>query len=187
MNPYNKGVIENFKEIFCTSIPASKNNFRAKVPKEPEIPARMVGGGFVSPAPGKDTDDLGTGRRKLVWDEAQGDGYERRLSIEDNVEEKDGEFSDVSPYSSRSVAVEGRREGTATATGTGTVRTTVHPRRSSWGRKSGSWEIPPEVIAMAAVAGGSDRVSLGSATTVTTPTSRTTLLHTTSPSLNSTL
>ncbi|XP_058733616.1 probable protein S-acyltransferase 7 [Vicia villosa] len=33
---YNKGVIENFKEVFLSSIPPSKNNFRSKVsiPKE---------------------------------------------------------------------------------------------------------------------------------------------------------
>ncbi|OIW17784.1 hypothetical protein TanjilG_06469 [Lupinus angustifolius] len=36
-NPYNKGILENFKQVFCTSIPPSKNNFRSMVPipKEP--------------------------------------------------------------------------------------------------------------------------------------------------------
>ncbi|TKY60555.1 S-acyltransferase 7 [Spatholobus suberectus] len=33
-NPYNRGIINNFKEIFCTRIPPSKNNFRSKVPRE---------------------------------------------------------------------------------------------------------------------------------------------------------
>ncbi|KAL0344166.1 UNVERIFIED_CONTAM: putative protein S-acyltransferase 7 [Sesamum angustifolium] len=48
-NPYNKGILENFKEIFCGPTPPSKNNFRAKVPREPALPGRSVAGGFVSP------------------------------------------------------------------------------------------------------------------------------------------
>ena len=43
-NPYNKGVIQNFMEIFCTSTPSSKNNFRAKVPRETGFPPARSGG-----------------------------------------------------------------------------------------------------------------------------------------------
>ncbi|KZV54240.1 Glyoxal oxidase-related protein [Dorcoceras hygrometricum] len=32
-NPYNRGIVGNFLEVFCSSIPTSKNDFRAKVPK----------------------------------------------------------------------------------------------------------------------------------------------------------
>ncbi|XP_061360899.1 probable protein S-acyltransferase 5 [Gastrolobium bilobum] len=44
-NPYNKGVVENFKEIFCSVIPPSKINFRSKVPipKEPLDSSRRKG------------------------------------------------------------------------------------------------------------------------------------------------
>ncbi|TKY73686.1 S-acyltransferase 7 [Spatholobus suberectus] len=37
VNPYDNGVAENFKEIFCSVIPPSKNKFRSKIPipKEP--------------------------------------------------------------------------------------------------------------------------------------------------------
>ncbi|RDX73955.1 putative protein S-acyltransferase 7, partial [Mucuna pruriens] len=37
VNPYDKGVAENFKEIFFSAIPPSRNNFRSKIPipKEP--------------------------------------------------------------------------------------------------------------------------------------------------------
>ncbi|RVW52677.1 putative protein S-acyltransferase 7 [Vitis vinifera] len=141
-NPYNKGVIENFMEIFCTSIPSSKNNFRAKVPKEPEIPARTVGGGFVSPILGKDAADIEMGR-KPFWEEAavEAGEYERQLSNDDGVD-KDGEFTDVSPYSSRALHAEGT-EGPGA----------LHHRRSSRGRASGSWDISPEVIAMVAEVG----------------------------------
>lgn len=34
------------------------------------------------------------------------------------------------------------------------TRSGIHPRRSSWGRKSGSWEITPDIIALAAGVGG---------------------------------
>ncbi|KAG5029914.1 hypothetical protein JHK82_013506 [Glycine max] len=34
-NPYNRGMVNNFKEVFCTRIPPSKNNFRSKVLREP--------------------------------------------------------------------------------------------------------------------------------------------------------
>ncbi|CAL0330078.1 unnamed protein product [Lupinus luteus] len=36
-NPYNRGILENFRQVFCTSIPPSKNHFRSMVPipKEP--------------------------------------------------------------------------------------------------------------------------------------------------------
>ncbi|KAK7399263.1 hypothetical protein VNO78_10443 [Psophocarpus tetragonolobus] len=34
-NPFDRGIINNFKEIFCTRIPPSKFNFRAKVPRTP--------------------------------------------------------------------------------------------------------------------------------------------------------
>ncbi|CAJ1975108.1 unnamed protein product [Sphenostylis stenocarpa] len=36
-NPYDRGVAENFREIFCSGIPQSKNKFRSKIPipKEP--------------------------------------------------------------------------------------------------------------------------------------------------------
>ncbi|KAK7316843.1 hypothetical protein RJT34_00598 [Clitoria ternatea] len=37
VNPYNKGVAANFKEIFCSAIPPSKNKFRAKIPLPKEL------------------------------------------------------------------------------------------------------------------------------------------------------
>ncbi|KAH1255166.1 Protein S-acyltransferase 8 [Glycine max] len=41
-NPYNKGVAANFREIFCSCIPPSKNNVRSKIPipKEPSDSSR---------------------------------------------------------------------------------------------------------------------------------------------------
>lgn len=144
-NPYNKGVVNNFKEIFCISIPSSKNDFRAMVPNEPALPARSVGGGFMNQTLGKPTDDIEMGR-KAVWEMNAGmDDSDNQLN-NDRVSIKDGELSPE-------------------------IRTTVddtvdragmhHPRRSSWGRKSGSWEMSPEVLALAARVGEANRAGEG--------------------------
>ncbi|KAE9588870.1 hypothetical protein Lal_00012685 [Lupinus albus] len=156
-NPYNKGVLDNFKEIFCTGIPPSKNNFRAMVPNEPALPARSVGGGFMNRSMGKPEDDIEMGR-KAVW-EGMGTGIdhsEGQLN-NDRVAVKEGDLGELSPE----------------------IRTTVdersgmHPRRSSWGRKSGSWEMSPEVLALAARVGEPNRVGGGSSSNLTNENSHT--------------
>ncbi|KAK9221852.1 hypothetical protein WN944_010282 [Citrus x changshan-huyou] len=136
-NPYNKGVVDNFKEIFCSSIPPSKNNFRAMVPREPALPTRSVGGGFMSPNMGKAGDDIEMGR-KTVWGDVGpgGDLTEGQLPNNDRINVKDGELAELSP-DIRTTVEEGDRVG-------------IHPRRSSWGRKSGSWDMSPELTALAA-------------------------------------
>lgn len=154
-NPYNKGMVENFEEIFCSSIPMSKNNFRAKVPREPALPTRPIGGGFMSPNMGKAVDDIEMGR-KTVWGDmgAMADHGEGQLANNDRLNIKDGELGEVSP-DIRTAVEEGDRGG-------------IHPRRSSWGRKSGSWEMSPEVLALAARVGEPNRVAGSSSGSLTT-------------------
>ncbi|XP_031277291.1 probable protein S-acyltransferase 7 [Pistacia vera] len=150
-NPYNKGIIENFKEAFFTSIPPSKNNFRAKIFKEPAIQSRRVSSGFVSPNIRKPVTaaDIEMGR-KPVWEESvegESDDNGRRDNNADGLH-KLGGSADISPDLSRILppdSIEGRG--------------ITHPRRSSWGRKSGSWEISPESLASAI--GESKRVTDG--------------------------
>uniref|UniRef100_A0A5B7BT14 S-acyltransferase n=1 Tax=Davidia involucrata TaxID=16924 RepID=A0A5B7BT14_DAVIN len=154
-NPYNKGVIENFKEIFFTSIPLSKNKFRAKVPKEPEIPPRMVGGGIVGPNMEKTMSDIEMGR-KPVWDDIANNESEFEIRDDEGLD-KDGEFADESQDLSRTLPSEGT-EG----------RGAPHPRRSSWGRRSGSWDISPEVLAAASGVGDSNRITGVSSGNLTT-------------------
>ncbi|XAR58311.1 Protein S-acyltransferase [Bertholletia excelsa] len=159
-NPYNKGVVQNFQEIFCTSIPPSKNNFRAKVPKDPGLPGRSVGGGFVSPNMGKAVDGIEMGR-KAVWGDvgAELDHCEGQLSGSEGINVKDGGLGEVSP-DIRTTVDEGDRAA-------------MHPRRSSWGRKSGSWEMSPEVLALASRMGEQNRAggsSSSSSLTTTRPT-----------------
>ena len=143
-NPHNKGVVNNFKETFCSAIPPSKNDFRAMVHREPPLPPRSVAGGFMSPNMGKASDDIEMGR-KAVWadmgsamSEHGGDGKDgnnERLHV------KDGELGELSPDVRTTVDEQSDRPS-------------MHPRRSSWGRKSGSWDMSPEVMALAARVGG---------------------------------
>ncbi|OMO88012.1 putative S-acyltransferase [Corchorus capsularis] len=134
-NPYNRGVIKNLMEVFCTSIPPSKSNFREKIPREPAIPPRTVHGGFISPNKGKVDGDIEMGS-KPVWNEALGEmsDYERQFSS-DSLD-KDNGLPDVSPDLSRILPPENTE-------GRGVMN---HPRRSSWGRNSERWEISPEIL-----------------------------------------
>ncbi|XP_056169916.1 probable protein S-acyltransferase 7 [Syzygium oleosum] len=146
-NPYNRGVVENFKEIFFTGIPQSKNNFRAKVPREPVLPTRSVGGGFMSPNMGKPVEDIEMGR-KAVWGDMNSglDLGEGQLNSTDRLNFKDGELGEMSPEIRANVEDTGERAG-------------IHPRRSSWGRKSGSWDMSPEILALSARVGESNRAT----------------------------
>ncbi|XP_058093085.1 probable protein S-acyltransferase 7 isoform X2 [Magnolia sinica] len=154
-NPYNQGVVKNFKEVFFTSIPPSKNKFRARVPQDLGMQLRSVGGGFMSPNMGKAVGDLEVGR-KATWGEAREGTADLEAGFShDGLENKDGGFiGEASPDLSQALPTEGM-EGRAGV---------HHPRRSSWGRRSGSWEISPDVLAMAAEAGESDRIGSGSST-----------------------
>ncbi|KAL6011694.1 hypothetical protein ACLOJK_002142 [Asimina triloba] len=156
-NPYNLGVVENFKEVFCKTIPLSKNKLRARVPPDPVTQQRSLGGGFMSPNMGKATGDIEMGR-KAMWGEPREVTADLEGLSHDPLENKDGAFmDDVTPDLSQSLPVE-VVEGRAGV---------HHPRRSSWGRRSGSWEMSPDVLALASGAGTgvgvgeSDRVGSG--------------------------
>ncbi|XVF49554.1 hypothetical protein PTKIN_Ptkin04bG0022000 [Pterospermum kingtungense] len=147
-NPYNKGVMENFMEIFCTGIPPSKADFRAKIPKEPAIPPRTVTGGFISPNKGKVDGDIEMGR-KLVWDEALGDRGDYDGHFSRDCMDKDSGLPDDSPGLSRILPPENTE-------GHGVLH---HPRRSSWGRNSERWEISPEILPVSTRVGESKRMN----------------------------
>ncbi|KAJ4850139.1 hypothetical protein Tsubulata_000617 [Turnera subulata] len=147
-NAFDKGLIGNFKEVFLSSIPASKNNFRAKVPKEPEFTPRMVGGAsHISPNMEKSVGDIEMGR-KPVWDEtARESDDDDDEAVRTDGSLHDGGLPDVSPDLSRMLPPQGM-EG----------RSVLHSRRSSLGRVSGNWEMPPDVVALAGGVGESKRV-----------------------------
>ncbi|KAI3785907.1 hypothetical protein L1987_45033 [Smallanthus sonchifolius] len=123
-NPYNKGIIENFKEVFWRSIPPSKNDFRALVLRESETLHRALGGGFVTSNVEKTPSDIEMGDRKPAGNNGSGrvDQYDQ--------------------------------------TGHNDLR--GHPRRSGWGRRSGSWELPSDIASVASALGDSNRIVGGS-------------------------
>ena len=93
---------------------------------------------------GKAGEDIEMGR-KTVWDMGAGMDDNGAPINDDRVTIKDGELSPEI----RTTVDDSDRAG-------------MHPRRSSWGRKSGSWEMSPEVLALAARVGEPNRVGGGS-------------------------
>lgn len=156
-NPFNRGTIKNFMEIFCTKIPPSRNNFREKVPKDPPVLPTPIGANFVNPVMGKAMSDIEMGRKPL-WNEASEELGD--YSNDDGVN-KDPRSSeaDASQDLSGTLPTESTERHVAS-----------HPRRSSWGRRSGSLDISPEVLAMAAGVGDSGRVTDGISGNFTTQT-----------------
>ncbi|CAN8266330.1 unnamed protein product [Cochlearia groenlandica] len=150
-NPHNKGVVNNFKETFCSAIPSSKNDFRAMVQREPPLPPRSVAGGFMSPNMGKANDDIEMGR-KAVWADmgpTMSEHDDGKHANNERLHVKDGELGELSPEVRTTVDEQSDRPG-------------IHPRRSSWGRKSGSWDMSPEVMALAARVGDQNQNGGGS-------------------------
>ncbi|KAL0425244.1 UNVERIFIED_CONTAM: putative protein S-acyltransferase 7 [Sesamum radiatum] len=63
-NPYNRGIVGNFMEVFWSSIPASKNNFRAKVQKKSVVPSHSMSASFISTNVGNSKGE----QEKAMWD-----------------------------------------------------------------------------------------------------------------------
>ena len=109
----------------------------------------------MSPSMGKAGDDIEMGR-KTVWgdmgsamDHFEGQSNNERTTV------KDGDLGDLSSEIRTTVDEASDRVG-------------IHPRRSSWGRKSGSWEMSPEVLALAARVGEPNRPGGGSSSNLPT-------------------
>ncbi|KAL9248904.1 putative protein S-acyltransferase 7 [Drosera capensis] len=135
--PYDRGLLQNWQEVFCSSIPPSKNNFTAKVPADPETPTRTVDGGFVSPNMGKGSNDIEMGR-KATWAGEFGAGLEDgSLNENDIFNMKETGFGEASP-------------DTRTHVDEIRDRPMIHPQGSGWGRESEDWGMSPEVVAMGA-------------------------------------
>ena len=119
------------------------------MPKEPVLPPTRLGtSGFMSPNVGKGVEDIEMGR-KTVWGDMNSgaDPFDGQPQISERSSVKEGKFGEVSPDIRTAVDEAIERGG-------------LHPRRSSWGRKSGSWDMSPEVVALAAR--GSENHAAGS-------------------------
>ncbi|CAL5005035.1 unnamed protein product [Urochloa decumbens] len=136
-NPYNRGILNNFLEIFCTAIPPSKNNFRARVTVEQGLQqTRSQSRGFMSPNMGKPIGDLEMGRKPVPWGEPRtaADIRDLEAGLGGMFEEKEGRIAHASPDLSRDELPVEFVEG----------RTGIHSRQSSWVRTGGE-----EIDAMA--------------------------------------
>lgn len=138
INVYDRGCLSNFLEVFCTAIKPSRNNFRSFVREEiqrPHLPSIR----------GAESEDFGDDRRTKVEDDQDIGGdllkISQRHSIEDIEADIRSRGSDVPRHDSSdvdSVLGSDRRPPT--------VQSQSDTWRSSLGRRSGSWEIGPEVL-----------------------------------------
>ncbi|TKY60554.1 S-acyltransferase 7 [Spatholobus suberectus] len=116
VNPYNRGIVKNFKEVFCTCIPPSKNNFRSKVPREPLDSYQKTGIGSLNPMMKRSTRNVELVGNSVYneRDEEEsnyGDGFDNEAHSKDSS--KDSGLTDKSLDLSRILHTEGeeRQEG----------------------------------------------------------------------------
>ncbi|KAJ7974027.1 S-acyltransferase [Quillaja saponaria] len=150
INVHNRGSLNNFLEVFCSKVKPSKNNFRAFVQEEAQRPPPPAI--IRNPEP----DDLGGDPRTKVEDDLDIGEDLLKISQRRNIEEIDEDIrsrgSNVPPHNileTDSVLGSDHRAPT--------IRSDV--RHSSWGRRSGSWEISSEVLANTNVTEGRSHVS----------------------------
>ncbi|KAF0925505.1 hypothetical protein E2562_016696 [Oryza meyeriana var. granulata] len=131
-NPYNRGVVENIKEIFFSAIPASKNNFRARVPVPQDQGLRPhPTNGFMSPNMGRAVGDIEMGRKPVAWDEPRmaAEIGDLGAGLSNLLEDKDGRFRNASPDLSRDALAIGGLDDQGSSV--------MQPGRTSWGVEAG--------------------------------------------------
>lgn len=139
INVFHRGCLNNFLEVFCTKVKPSKNNFRAFVKDEIQRPSPLP-----LPREGISADDLGADRRPKVEDDLDIGEDLLKISQRRNIEEIDEDIhsrgSNGPPHNTSDAdSVIGSDHRAPT------IRSDA--RHSSWGRRSASWEIAPEVFA----------------------------------------
>ncbi|XP_068660853.1 protein S-acyltransferase 8-like [Aristolochia californica] len=133
-NVYDRGCFNNFLEVFCSKIKPSKNKFRAFVQEEvtrPPVPRTRE----------PEVDDTTVDPRAKVEDDLELGGDLLKISQRRDLEEVDVDIHGRS--SNGNVTSESEF---SLASEPPVVRPEV--RHSSWGRRSGSWEISPDILAM---------------------------------------
>lgn len=142
INVYNRGCLNNFIEVFFTKVKPSKNNFRAFVREEVQKPLPL-------PSPREaEPDDLAGDPRSKVEDDLEIGEDLLKISQRRNFEEIDDDIrsrgSNGPPHNISEVDSVLSSDHRAP-----TIRSET--RHSSWGRRSGSWDIAPEVLGNANV------------------------------------
>ena len=150
VNPYDRGIAENFKEVFCTSIPPSKNNFRAKVPKELSDSYQGVGARSLSPMLKKPTGNVELGGVP-VYNEPHEVESDPRNGFTNVELRKDSELANMSQHLSMILRTQ-----------SGEGQETSYIGHSPWQRTSRKWDITPEVLDRVPGVGGSNWTASGS-------------------------
>ncbi|KAK6940049.1 Palmitoyltransferase, DHHC domain [Dillenia turbinata] len=136
-NVYNRGCLSNFLEVFCTKVQPSQNNFRAFVQEEVQRPSLPI-------MQEAEVDDSSGEPRSKVEDDLEFGGDLLKISQRRNIEDIDDEIrgrGSNGPHHNSS-----ETELTVLGSETQTPATRSDIRHSSWGRRSGSWEIPSEIL-----------------------------------------
>ncbi|KAL5560219.1 hypothetical protein UlMin_036430 [Ulmus minor] len=136
-NVYNRGCLNNFLEVFCTKVKPSTNNFRAFVQEEVQRPLPTP-----SPREAEPDDTDGDPRSKVEDDLDIGEDL-LKISQRRNIEEIDEDIcsrgSNGPPQNTSEVESISGSDHRAP-----TIRS--ENRHSSWGRRSGSWDVAPDVL-----------------------------------------
>ncbi|KAK9165736.1 hypothetical protein Scep_000927 [Stephania cephalantha] len=135
---YNRGCLNNFLEVLCAKIKPSQNNFRAFVKEEVQKPP--------VPRPrDPEIGDLGEDPRRKIEDDLDIGGDLLKISQRRNF---DGSHEDIDIRSRGSNGTHHDYSDAEFALGSDQQLPTARPeaRHSSWGRRSGSWEISPDIL-----------------------------------------
>ncbi|KAK9163929.1 hypothetical protein Syun_004831 [Stephania yunnanensis] len=154
---YNRGCLNNFLEVLWAKIKPSQNNFRAFVKEEVQKPP--------VPRPrDPEIGDLGEDPRRKIEDDLDIGGdllkISQRRKIEDDLDiggdllkisqrrNFDGSHEDIDIRSRGSNGTHHDYSDAEFALGSDQQAPTARPeaRHSSWGRRSGSWEISPDIL-----------------------------------------
>ncbi|CBI18231.3 hypothetical protein VitviT2T_028458 [Vitis vinifera] len=142
INVYDRGCVNNFLEVFCSKIKPSKNKFRAYVEEEVQRPP--LASTHQAAAAAAEEEDLNADTREKVEDDL-GIGEDLlKISQRRNIEEIDGELCDRGsngPHHNSSEV------DSVLDSDFRSLTIQAETRHPSWGRRSSSWEIAPEVPA----------------------------------------
>ncbi|ONK57576.1 uncharacterized protein A4U43_C09F1910 [Asparagus officinalis] len=165
-NVYNRGCIANFLEVFCTKIKPSKNNFRSFVREETPRPlvsrSREPESETTSEPRSKVEDDLEIGgellkiSRRRTSGEVADEEFDRRNSnsMHSVISESELVLSQRAEVRNSSW---GRRSGSWEMS---VLSQRAEVRNSSWGRRSGSWEMSSDILPVTSPVTGAPVASL---------------------------
>ncbi|KAJ6853128.1 putative protein S-acyltransferase 7 isoform X2 [Iris pallida] len=107
-NPYNKGVVQNFMEVFFTRIPPSKNNFWARARRDQWLSSQSNSASYIGPNmsnsesnsasyisrnTGKSVGNFETDRKPVIWGAGAGDSSDLEAGSDYMPRRKDNSFA----------------------------------------------------------------------------------------------